>query len=86
MKINKTKNKKLNDWVEEVAAMTVPDQIYWCDGSKDEYERIIKLTVDDGLAIPLNPKKLPGSYLFRSDPSDVARVENRTYIASRSKG
>jgi len=72
LKIDRTKNKKLNHWVEEVAAMTVPDQIYWCDGSKDEYERIIKLTVDDGLAIPLNSKKLPGSYLFRSDPSDVA--------------
>ena len=85
MKSGMTKNKKLNQWVEEVAAMTAPDQIYLCDGSKDEYERMIKLMVDDGLAIPLNSKKLPGSYLFRSDLSDVARVENRTYIASRSK-
>ncbi len=85
MKFDRTKNQKLNDWVAEVAAMTEPDQIYLCDGSKDEYERMIKLMVDEGLATPLNPKKLPGSYLFRSDPSDVARVENRTYIASKSK-
>ncbi len=85
MKFNGTKNEKLNAWVGEIAAMTTPDHIYLCDGSREEYERLIKITVDEGLCTALNPKKLPGSYLFRSDLSDVARVENRTYIASKLK-
>ena len=76
------KNKKLQEWVEEVAKMCQPDQIYWCDGSEEENERLLKLMVDSGSAIKLNPEKRPGCYLFRSDASDVARVENRTYIAS----
>jgi phosphoenolpyruvate carboxykinase (GTP) len=80
-----TKNQKLIKWVEEVAAMTTPDSIYWCDGSKKEYDEMIKIMVDAKLAIPLNEKKRPGSYLFRSDASDVARVENRTYIASKNQ-
>ncbi len=80
-----TKNQKLVKWVEEMAAMTAPESVYWCDGSREEYDRMIKLMVDDGIATPLDQKKLPGCYLFRSDPSDVARVENRTYIASRTK-
>ncbi|HNW30514.1 MAG TPA: phosphoenolpyruvate carboxykinase, partial [Spirochaetota bacterium] len=80
-----TNNLKLMKWVEEMAAMTTPESVYWCDGTKEEYDRIIKLMVDDGIATPLDQKKLPGCYLFRSDPSDVARVENRTYIASRAQ-
>ena len=80
------KNKKLQAWVAEVAEMCQPDNIYWCDGSQEENERMIQLLVDAGLATPLNPEKRPGCYLFRSDPSDVARVENRTYIASKTKG
>ncbi|MBN1495444.1 MAG: phosphoenolpyruvate carboxykinase (GTP), partial [Spirochaetes bacterium] len=80
-----TKNRKLAAWVEEIAALTSPDRIHWCDGSQEEYDRIIKIAADEGVAKPLNPETLPGCYLFRSDPSDVARVENRTYIASRSK-
>ena len=78
-------NKKLSLWVKEVAELVTPDSIHWCDGSKEEYDRLIKLMADEGLAIPLDQTKLPGCYLFRSDPSDVARVENRTYIASRTK-
>ncbi|MBN2289771.1 MAG: phosphoenolpyruvate carboxykinase (GTP) [Candidatus Glassbacteria bacterium] len=80
-----TKHGKLLAWVKEVALMTRPDAIEWCDGSKAEYDRLMKQMADSGLAIPLNPEKRPGCYLFRSDASDVARVENRTYIAARSQ-
>ena len=80
-----TKHQKLLKWVEEVAAMTKPENIYWCDGSQKEYDEMIKITVDEGLAIPLNEKKRPGCVLFKSDASDVARVEKSTYIASKTK-
>ena len=75
-------HKKLQAWVDEVAALCQPDQIVWCDGSQEENDRLLKLMVDSGSATPLDPEKRPGCYLFRSDASDVARVENRTYIAS----
>jgi phosphoenolpyruvate carboxykinase (GTP) len=80
-----TQNKKLQAWVDEVAKMCQPDNISWCDGSQEENDRLLKLMVDSGSATPLNPEKRPGCYLFRSDASDVARVENRTYIASVKK-
>jgi phosphoenolpyruvate carboxykinase (GTP) len=76
-------NKKLLAWVEEMASICKPDRVYWCNGSKAEYDAMIKIMVDAGMATPL--KKRPNSYLFRSDPSDVARVEDRTYIASRTQ-
>jgi len=82
---NKVKNQKLLAWVEEMAKMCQPDEIYWCDGSQEENDRLLKEMVDSGMAIPLNQEKRPGCYLFRSHPSDVARVEERTFIASKSK-
>ena len=78
-----TKNQKLINWVEECQKMCTPDNVVWCDGSKTEYDTMIKITVDNGMATPL--KKRPNSVLFRTDPSDVARVEKRTYIASKTK-
>lgn len=76
---------KLNDWVKEMADLCEPDEIYWCDGSEEEYQKMMEEMVLDKKAIPLNPIKRPGSYAFFSDPSDVARVENRTFIASKDK-
>ncbi len=80
-----TNNQKLLTWVKEMADMCQPDQIYWCDGSEAENSRLLKEMVDSGAATPLNPEKRPGCYLFRSDASDVARVEDRTYISSKKQ-
>lgn len=74
------KHEGLNQWVREVAEMCQPDDIYWCDGTQEEYDRYMEEMVASGAATPLT--KRPNSYLFRSDPSDVARVENRTYIST----
>ena len=78
-----TKNNVLNTWIQEVANMCQPKDIYWCDGSKEEYNHLMQQMVTSGMAIPL--KKRPNSFLFRSDPSDVARVENRTFISTPSQ-
>ena len=80
-----TKNKKLLNWVAEVQKMCTPDRVVWCDGSKKEYDSLMAEMVASGMAIKLNEKKRPNSFAFNSDPSDVARVENRTYIASVKK-
>jgi len=76
-------NTKLNQWVQECATLCQPDNVHWCDGSTAEYNRLMAQMVASGMAIPL--KKRPNSFLFRSDPSDVARVEDRTYISTPSK-
>jgi len=78
-------NKALQDWVNEVTALCQPDRVHWCDGSQEEYDRLLAEMAASGAAEKLNPAKRPGCYLFRSDPSDVARVEERTFIASRRK-
>ena len=74
------KNEKLKKWIEDISQMCLPDNVYWCDGSKKEYDRLMLQMVESGAAIKL--KKRKNSFLFRSDPSDVARVENRTYIST----
>ena len=78
-------NKKLAGWISEIEALCVPDSVHVCDGTQQEYDGLCKQMVDSGLATPLNSSKKPGCFLFRSHPSDVARVEDRTYIASKSK-
>jgi len=78
-----SRNERLNAWVREVADLCKPDDIAWCDGSKAEYDRMMALLQERGMAIPL--RKRPNSHLFRTDPSDVARVEDRTYISTSSQ-
>ncbi len=79
------KHTELKDWVDQMSSLCKPDDIRWCDGSKEEYKDLCEQLVLKGTFIRLDPKKRPNSYACFSDPSDVARVEDRTYICSRWK-
>lgn len=80
-----TTNTKLISWVNEMAELCNPDSVHWCDGSQTEFDNLANLLIEKGTFVKLNQNKRPDSYLAESDPSDVARVESRTFICTRKK-
>ena len=83
--IPKTTHKALLKWAEKMISLCEPAAVHWCDGSQDEANRLFASMVQRGMCVKLNEKKRPNSYLFRSDPNDVARVESKTFICSQNK-
>ncbi len=77
--------KEMKTWVAESVELTKPSAVYWCDGSNDEYDRLIKIMLQDGTLLQLNPSTYPNSYLHRSNPNDVARTEGLTFVCTRNK-
>ena len=80
-----TSNKNLISWVEEMTKICKPDNVHWCDGSQNEYDKLATILVEKGTFQKLNEKLRPNSYLAESDPTDVARVEDRTFICSKKE-
>ena len=78
-----TRLKSLRDWVAQVAQLTSPDRIHWCDGTDQEYRKLLDEMLDNGTLLELNQSTYPGCYLHRSDPEDVARVEHLTYVCTK---
>ncbi len=78
-------NLHIQNWVKEMAGMCQPDDVYWCDGSEEEKEKLTAVAVASGDLMPLNQKELPGCYLHRSAVNDVARTENLTFVCTPSE-
>ena len=78
-------NERLQTWVDEMGALCKPDHVHWCDGSQNEFDALCETMLQSGTLIRLNASKRPNSFLARSDQSDVARVEDRTFICSLAK-
>ena len=81
----KINNKRLSQWVEEVAGICKPDRIHVCDGSEHEYQLMLRTMLQSGTAVALNPQKRPNSIYVRSSTIDVARVEDQTFICSKTE-
>src|SRR5687768_1995946 len=79
------KNEHVTRWVNEIAELCKPDKVVWCDGSEEERKRLTDEAVKSGVLMPLNQEKMPGCYLHRSHPSDVARTEHLTFVCHNNK-